>query len=234
MTDVQQTLLLGGWLDPQHLIDTFGPYAFWGAVLVIFIECWLFPFLPGDSLLFLVGLLIAQHDTVTVPLWVACLVLTASAISSNVVGYGVGAKVGPAIFNRPDSRFFKREHVDKTFAFFDKYGSRAIVLARFVPIVRTFITLAAGVGRMPFRRFITYSAIGGFLWATGVTLLGYWLGQIEVLADHIDLVLLGLVALSLIPIAIEALRARSTRRDERYDAPHEREEVLRTDVADTD
>jgi membrane-associated protein len=234
ITDVQQTLLLGGWLDPQKLIDTFGPYAFWGAVLVVFIECWLFPFLPGDSLLFLVGLLIAQQETITVPLWLACLVLTVSAISSNIVGYGVGAKAGPAIFNRPDSRLFKQEHIDKTFAFFDKYGSRAIVLARFVPIVRTFITLAAGVGRMPFRRFLTYSAIGGFLWATGVTLLGYWLGQVDVLAAHIDLVLLGLVGLSVIPIAIEALRARSKKRDERYDEAHEREEVPRTNVADTD
>ncbi|MGI8993634.1 MAG: DedA family protein [Nocardioidaceae bacterium] len=234
MTDLQQVLLLGGWLDPQTLIEKFGPYAFWGAVLVIFIECWLFPFLPGDSLLFLVGLLISQQETITVPLWLACVILTVSAIGSNIVGYGVGAKVGPAIFNRPDSRFFKQEHVDKTFAFFDKYGNRAIVLARFVPIVRTFITLAAGVGRMPFRRFLAYSAIGGSIWATGVTLLGYWLGQVKLLADHIDVLLLGLVALSVIPIAVEALRARSTKRDERYDEPHERGQVLDKDVADTD
>ncbi len=235
MTTAQQSLLLlGGLLDPQALIDQFGTYALWGAVLVIFIECWLFPFLPGDSLLFLVGLLISQQETITVPLWVACVLLTTSAIASNIVGYGVGAKLGPAVFNKPDSRFFKQEHVDKTFAFFDKYGNRAIVLARFVPIVRTFITLAAGVGRMPFRRFLTYSAIGGILWATGLTLAGYWLGQIDFLADHIDIVLIGLVALSLIPIAIEAMRARSTKRDERYDEPHEREQVLRKDVADPD
>ncbi len=235
MTTAQQSLLLlGGLLDPQALIDQFGTYALWGAVLVIFIECWLFPFLPGDSLLFLVGLLISQQETITVPLWVACVLLTTSAIASNIVGYGVGAKLGPAVFNKPDSRFFKQEHVDKTFAFFDKYGNRAIVLARFVPIVRTFITLAAGVGRMPFRRFLTYSAIGGILWATGLTLAGYWLGQIDFLADHLDIVLIGLVALSLIPIAFEAMRARSTKRDERYDEPHEREQVLRKDVADPD
>ena len=147
-------------------------YALWGAALVIFIECWLFPFLPGDSLLFLVGLLISQQEQITVPIWLACLVLTVAAILSNVVGYAVGYKVGPAIFNRPDSRFFKQEYIDKTFAFFDKYGNRAIVLARFVPIVRTFITLAAGVGGCRSARFITYSAIGGVLWATGVTLLG--------------------------------------------------------------
>jgi membrane-associated protein len=211
-------------MDPQHLIET---WALPGTLIVVFIECWLFPFLPGDSLLFLVGLLISQQEQITVPLWFACVVLTASAILSNIVGYWVGYKAGPAIFNKPDSRFFKQEHIDKTFAFFDKYGNRAIVLARFVPIVRTFITLAAGVGRMSFRRFITYSAIGGVLWATGVTLAGYWLGQIDFLANHIDIVLLGLVALSVIPIAIEALRARSTKRDSRYDEPHERAEVLR-------
>jgi len=234
MTELQSVLLLGGLLDPQTLIDQFGRYALWGAVLVIFIECWLFPFLPGDSLLFFVGLLIAQQDQIGVPLWLACLLLTVSAIASNVVGYGVGAKLGPAVFNKPDSRFFKQQHVDKTFAFFDKYGNRAIVLGRFVPIVRTFITLAAGVGHMPFRRYLTYSAIGGFLWATGVTVLGYWLGQVDFLARHIDLVLLGLVGLSVVPIAWEALRARSTRRDERYDEEHEREQVLREDVADPD
>lgn len=234
MTEPQSVLLLGGLLDPQTLIDQFGRYALWGAVLVIFIECWLFPFLPGDSLLFFVGLLIAQQDQIGVPLWLACLLLTVSAIASNVVGYGVGAKLGPAVFNKPDSRFFKQQHVDKTFAFFDKYGNRAIVLGRFVPIVRTFITLAAGVGHMPFRRYLTYSAIGGVLWATGVTVLGYWLGQVDFLARHIDLVLLGLVGLSVVPIAWEALRARSTRRDERYDEEHEREQVLREDVADPD
>ena len=234
MSELQSVLLLGGLLDPQTLIDQFGRYALWGAVLVIFIECWLFPFLPGDSLLFFVGLLIAQQDQIGVPLWLACLLLTVSAIASNVVGYGVGAKLGPAVFNKPDSRFFKQQHVDKTFAFFDKYGNRAIVLGRFVPIVRTFITLAAGVGHMPFRRYLTYSAIGGVLWATGVTVLGYWLGQVDFLARHIDLVLLALVGLSVLPIAWEALRARSTRRDERYDEEHERERVLRDEVTDPD
>ena len=225
-------MLLDGLLDPQSWIDRFGSYALWGAALIIFIECWLFPFLPGDSLLFLVGLLISQQEQVGAPIWLACGVLTASAILSNVVGYGVGARLGPAVFNRPDSRFFKQEYVDKTYAFFDRYGNRAIVLARFVPFVRTFITLAAGVGRMPMRRFLTYSAIGGFLWATGVTLLGYWLGQIPLLADHIDLLLVGLVALSLVPIAVELLRARSSGRDQRYDEESERARVLRDQSRD--
>lgn len=225
-------MLLDGLLDPQTWIDRFGAYALWGVALIIFVECWLFPFLPGDSLLFLIGLLISQSDVVDQPIWLACLVLTVSAVSSNIVGYLVGAKAGPAIFNRPDSRFFKQEHIDQTFRFFDKYGNRAIVLARFVPIVRTFITLAAGVGRMPMKRFVTYSAIGGVLWATGVTLAGYWLGQIDFLERHIDLLLIAIVALSLLPIAVEFLRARSTKRDQRYDEERERLQVLRDQAAD--
>ncbi len=220
-------MLLDGLLDPQTWIDRFGAYALWGVALIIFIECWLFPFLPGDSLLFLIGLLLSQSDEVNQPIWLACVVLTASAVASNVVGYLVGARVGPAIFNRPDSRFFKQQHVDQTFAFFDKYGNRAIVLARFVPIVRTFITLAAGVGQMPMKRFVTYSAIGGVLWATGVTLAGYWLGQIDFLERHIDLFLIAIVAVSLLPAVVEIVRARSARRDERYDEEHERLRVLR-------
>lgn len=216
VTSLQQLLLLNGLLDPQSLIDRFGAYALAGAALVIFIECWLFPFLPGDSLLFTVGLLIAQRESVGAPLWVAVVVLSVAAVLSNVVGYLVGRRIGPAVFNRPDSRFFKTEYVDKTYAFFERYGNRAIVLARFVPIVRTFITLAAGVGRMPMRRFVAYSTIGGVIWATGLTLLGYWLGQVSFLAKHLDLVLVALVALSLIPILVEGRRARSAGSDQGY------------------
>jgi membrane-associated protein len=227
LADLQNVLLLNGLLDPHAWIDRFGAYALWGVALIIFVECWLFPFLPGDSLLFVVGLLISQNDQVTSPIWLACLVLTASAILSNVVGYRVGARLGPALFDKPDSRIFKQQYIDQTFAFFDKYGNRAIVLGRFVPIVRTFITLAAGVGRMPMRRFVTYSAIGAVLWASGVTLLGYFLGQVEFIGDHIDLLLVAIVAVSLVPVGIELLRSRSKRRDPRYGEADERAEVLR-------
>ena len=225
--DLQQLALLHGLLDPQSWIDRFGAYALWGVALIIFIECWLFPFLPGDSLLFVVGLLIQQDKQVTSPIWLACLVLSVAAVASNIVGYLVGARAGPAIFNRPDSRFFKQAHVDRTFAFFDRYGKRAVFLARFVPIVRTFITLAAGVGRMPMRRFVAYSALGGVVWATGVTLLGFWLGNVALLNKHLDLVLVAIVAVSLVPVLVETLRSRSQTRDPRYDEEHERTEVLR-------
>jgi membrane-associated protein len=225
--DLQQLALLHGILDPHSWIDRFGAYALWGVALIIFIECWLFPFLPGDSLLFVVGLLIQQDKQVTSPIWLACLVLSVAAVASNIVGYLVGARAGPAIFNRPDSRFFKQAHVDRTFAFFDRYGKRAVFLARFVPIVRTFITLAAGVGRMPMRRFVAYSALGGVVWATGVTLLGFWLGNVALLSKHLDLVLVAIVAVSLVPVLVETLRSRSQTRDPRYDEESERLEVLR-------
>ena len=127
------------------------------------------------------------------------------------MGYGIGRRAGPAIFNKPDSRLFRQEHVDKTSAFFERYGAPAIVLARFVPIVRTFITVMAGVGRMRFRTFVIFTAIGGVLWGVGVTLLGYWLGQIVFVRDNIEYILIAIVAISVLPIGFELLRARRGR-----------------------
>ena len=223
------------WLDPVRIIESFGPYALIGILLIVFAECGLLVgfFFPGDSLLFVAGLLVAA-GTLGTPLWLLCLLITVAAIAGNLVGYWIGRKAGPPIFERGDSRLFKQEYVDKTFAFFDKYGARAIVLARFVPIVRTFITVMAGVGKMNFRRYLIYSTIGGALWGTGVTVLGYFLGQIEFVSANIELILIVIVALSVIPIAFELLRERSRRRDPRYDEPAERERVLRDDVADSD
>ena len=196
------------WLDPQNL-DRFGAAAFWIALGIIFAECGLLIgfFLPGDSLLFMVGLFIAG-GVIDIPIQVACLLLSAAAVIGNLTGYWIGYRAGPPLFNRPDSRLFRQEYVDKTHSFFDKYGPRAIVLARFVPIVRTFITAMAGVGRMDLRTYVVYSTIGGVLWATGVTLLGYYLGNIPFVKDHIELILIGIVALSIIPIGIEAFRHR--------------------------
>ena len=204
-------MLLGTqWLDPQYLLDQFGDYALWGAAAVIFAECGLLVgfFLPGDSLLFTVGLLVSKGD-VPQPLWLCCLVLFLASMIGNACGYWIGAKAGPSVFQRENSRIFKKKYVDKTRDFFDKYGNRAIVLARFVPIVRTFITVMAGVGSMGFRRFMVYSAIGGAVWASGVTILGYFLGQFSFVRNHIEVMLLAIVAVSVIPIGIEFLRARA-------------------------
>jgi len=215
--DLAMTLspwLLGvDWLDPAYLLDRFGDYALWGAAFIVFAECGLLIgfFLPGDSLLFTVGLLVAQ-DQISYPLWLCCVVLTFAALVGNACGYGIGAKAGPAIFHRPESRIFKQEYVQKTHEFFEKYGNRAIVLARFVPIIRTFITVMAGVGSMGFRRFMIYTTVGGVLWATGVTVLGYFLGQIAFVRDNVEAMLLLIVFISVLPIGVEFLRARSAKK----------------------
>jgi membrane-associated protein len=215
-------MLLGlDWLDPQYLLDRFGDYALWGAAAVIFAECGLLIgfFLPGDSLLFTVGLLVSQ-DKISFPLWVCCLVLFVAAMLGNACGYAIGAKAGPRIFQRENSRLFKEKYVDKTHDFFETYGNRAIVLARFVPIVRTFITVMAGVGRMGFRRFMVYSAVGGALWALGVTVLGFYLGQIDMVRNNIEAMLLAIVLISVIPIAIEFLRARASQKVAQHAQAH--------------
>lgn len=200
------------WLDPQTLLDQLGNGALWGAAAIVFVECGLFLFfLPGDSLLFTVGLLIGQ-GTIDAPLWLACLVLTVAAFAGNVVGYEIGRFAGPAIFRRPDSRLFRQEYVDKTVAFFEKYGTRAIVLARFVPIVRTFITVTAGVGQMDRRKFFTYSGIGAVLWATGVTLLGRLLGGVDFVKNNLEAMLLAIVVVSVLPVVFEFAREHLKRR----------------------
>jgi membrane-associated protein len=206
------TLALGPeWLQPDAIISWLGPWALIGLALIIFAECGLLLgfFLPGDSLLFTAGLFVAQ-GAIQTPLWLVCVVLVVAAVVGNITGYWVGRAAGPAIFDRPKSRLFKPEHVVKTQGFFDKYGNRAIVMARFVPIVRTFITVMAGVGRMETRRYFTYSLIGGVAWAAGVTLLGFWLGQFAFVRANIELMLILIVFLSVLPIIVEVVRARRT------------------------
>jgi membrane-associated protein len=201
------------WLDPSYLIAALGPFVLAGLCLIIFAECGLLVgfFLPGDSLLFTAGLFVAS-GTISTPLWLVCTLLVVSALAGNVCGYWIGRAAGPAIFDRPNSRVFKHEHVQRTSAFFTKYGNRAVVLGRFVPIVRTFITVMAGVGRMAAKRYLTYSLLGGIAWAAGVTLLGYFLGGFAVVRDHIELMLVGVVALSVVPLVVEFVRARRERR----------------------
>lgn len=205
----QVPALLPDWLNAEYILAALGPYAFWGAVLIIFAECGLLIgfFLPGDSLLFVVGLLIAQ-GSIPVNIWLAVVILTAAAILGNVTGYWIGAKAGPPLFERKDSKLFKKEYVDQAHGFFEKYGPRAIILARFVPIVRTFITAIAGVARMDYRTFVAYSAVGGTIWAAGVTLAGYFLGNIPFVQNNLEIMLLTVVFVSAIPILWELIRSR--------------------------
>jgi len=192
------------WLDASQIIENFGLL---GIMVIVFAECGLLVgfFLPGDTLLFTAGVL-ALHDKLRQPLWLVILLICLAAIAGNQVGYEIGRRGGPAVFKRPDSRLFRPEYVERTNQFFEKYGPPAIVLGRFVPVVRTFITVMAGAGRMNYRTYTLYTVLGGVLWATSVTMLGYLLGNIDFIANNIELLLLAGVAVSVLPIAFQLLR----------------------------
>ncbi|MDP4666824.1 MAG: VTT domain-containing protein [Candidatus Nanopelagicales bacterium] len=201
-----------GLLDPEGLLKGFGGLALFAACMILFIECGLLIglVLPGDSLLFIVGLFLAS-GFIDTPLWLAIFVLSIAAILGNLLGYWTGAKFGPKLFARPDSRIFKQEYVVITQNFFEKHGPRAIVLARFVPIVRPVITGMAGVARMNYRIYATYSTIGGILWVVSLTLVGYFFGSIQIVKDNIELATIGIVLLSLVPVAVEIIKHRRKR-----------------------
>ena len=203
---VQQLALLD-FLKPENILNWLGPWALVGVAFIIFAECGLLIgfFLPGDSLLFLTGLFVAQNF-IKQPIWLVTLVLVVMAVVGNLCGYWIGRLAGPKLFDKPDSRFFKKEY--KTHVFFEKYGARAIILARFVPIVRTFITAIAGVAKMDFRKYAIYSTIGGVLWAGIITLAGYYLGNFTIIKDNIEIVLILVVLISIIPIIIEYIKHR--------------------------
>lgn len=195
------------WMDPQYLLSQFGTQFFWVSVAIVFIECGLlFPILPGDSLLFSVGLFIKRGD-VDMPIVLACVILSAAAFLGNVVGYEIGRFIGEPLYQR-DGRILKKKYFDQTIAFFDTHGNKALVIGRFVPIVRTFITVVAGVGRMDRRRFFTWSFVGAVLWAVGITLLGYFLGNIAFIHDHLEAAILLIVFVSVLPMVFEFLMHR--------------------------
>jgi membrane-associated protein len=221
-------LLAAGPWKPEYWLEKAGASAPWVITAIIFAESGLFFgfFLPGDSLLFLAGFMTSSgadkftsvgqsgealravydgmpHLFVLLPLFFV------AAVLGDQVGYVFGRKVGPALFTREDSRLFKQSHVTKAHDFLEKYGPKTILLARFVPIVRTFAPIVAGVGNMRYRTFITYNLIGGFLWAVGVTSLGAALGNVSVVRDHIEIAIIGIVALSILPMAIELYRSRT-------------------------
>lgn len=199
-------LALGpSWIDPEYLIKTFGMI---GILAIVFIETGLLIgfFLPGDSLLFTAGLLSAQG--ILPDIWILLVTIPIAAIVGDQVGYLIGRKFGPPLFNRPNSRFFRREYVDKSAAFFEKHGPKTVVIARFVPVMRTFVPVMAGTSRMNYRTFVTYNVFGGLIWGAGVPALGYSLGQIEFVKNNIELILLSIVFLSVIPVAIELMKAR--------------------------
>ena len=195
-------------LDPQKILQKGGLPVL---ALIIFAESGLFIgfFLPGDSLLFIAGFLSSgagDHSLPALP-WVL-LVAFIAAVSGDQVGYFFGRRVGPALFSRPDSRIFKQSYVQKANAFFDAHGAKTIVLARFVPIVRTFAPIVAGVGQMKYRTFVLYNLLGGLLWAVGITTLGFFLGEIDIVKNNIEVAVVAVVAVSLLPVMIEFVRHR--------------------------
>jgi membrane-associated protein len=200
--------LIPSFLDPENLLDKGGLVLL---TLIVFAESGLLVgfFLPGDSLLFFAGFLSSDAGGRTLPGigWIV-LCVVAAAIAGDQVGYMFGRRVGPPLFDRPKSRLFNPANAVKAQRFFERHGPKTIVLARFVPIVRTFAPIVAGVGSMRYRTFVTYNVAGGLLWGAGVTIAGYFLGEIDLVKDNVEIAAIVLVALSLVPVAVEVIRHR--------------------------
>ena len=213
------------WMDPQYLLDTYGSAFFWISLAIVFVECGLFfPILPGDSLLFAVGLFVASGQ-LKVNLALALVALFVAAFAGNVVCYELGCRLGAPLRNR-DGRVIKRQYFDKTEEFFDRYGAKALVLGRFVPIVRTYITVVAGIGRMERRHFFTWSAVGAALWVGVVTIAGYFLGNVAFVKNNLEVVILAIVAVSVLPVVVEWLRHRRSAAMSPSEARAESDEVI--------
>ena len=223
-------------MKPDFWLEKAGKSAIYMILAIIFAESGLFFgfFLPGDSLLFMAGFLTSSgaqkfvtenpglglqpvidgmpHIALLLPL------LFLAAVLGDQVGYLFGRRVGPALFTREDSRLFKQSHVTKAHDFLERYGPKTVLMARFVPIVRTFAPIVAGVGGMRYRTFITYNVIGGFLWAVGVTLLGHFLGNVGFIRDNIEYAIVGVILLSLTPVFLEIYKSRRHARAARAEA----------------
>ena len=195
--------------DLQGILRDLGPLAMVIVCLIIIAETGLLVgfFLPGDSLLFTVGLMIGT-DLLDVPIWLACILISASAIVGDQLGYFIGRKAGPAVFKRPNSRFFSQKNADRAQQFFVKHGAKAVIFAHYVPILRTFVPVAAGVGKMQYSYYLRNNLIGAISWGIIVPLIGFFLGQIPFVRDNVILVTLTLVAISLIPVVLEVIKAR--------------------------
>ncbi|UOR01015.1 VTT domain-containing protein [Leucobacter allii] len=196
------------WLDPETLLEAGGWIALVLACAFVFLETGVLvlAFLPGDSLLFTVGLFSAT-GIIDIPIWLTCTLLFCFAFAGDQLGFMIGRKLGPAVFKREKSRLFNPENVERTHAFFEKHGPKAIIIARFLPIFRAFVPAAAGVGKMHYRHFVIYNAVGALLWGVGVTLLGYFLGRIPFVREYSEIFIIVLVLLPGIPILLEAWRA---------------------------
>ena len=215
------------WLDPANLIEGFGPFALLGVCIIVFAETGLLLgfLLPGDTLLVITGLLtftgtmVAEGQGIQIPIWWVCLAISAAAFLGGEVGYLIGHKAGPRIFERKETGFFSIENVKRTNGFFERFGGLAVIVARFVPIVRTFAPVAAGVGHMNYKKYSLYNAVGAIIWGSGLTFAGYLLGYIPPIANfvtkYIDVILLAAVAIAVVPTVFHYIQSvvRARRRN---------------------
>jgi len=204
---LQKAIEYGLHLDkvlPQ-LTSTYGAWIYAILFVVIFCETGfvITPFLPGDSLLFAAGAIAAIGSLNPC---IIILVLWAAAVAGDAANYSIGHYVGPRVFSKKQSRLFNPRHLDEAQRFYEKYGAKAIVIARFVPIIRTFVPFVAGIGRMGYRRFAIYNVLGGALWVTGLTMLGYWFGNVPIVKKNFTAVILAIIVISVMPAVIEVLR----------------------------
>jgi membrane-associated protein len=190
-------------IDPAHLIQLFG---YPGLTAIVFLETGaMIFFLPGDSLLFVAGLFAGTGD---LNIWLLQLLLIPAAILGDATSYFIGSKMGPALFNKPEAFFFKPQHMKTASEFYEKNGGKAIILARFMPVIRTFVPVVAGIAKMPYRRFASFNVIGGFAWVSSMTVAGYFLGRIEFVKKNIELMVIGIVVLSVLPGVFAWLKSR--------------------------
>jgi membrane-associated protein len=228
LLDLHPLLLGMDWMDPNWLLDHFGGAMFWLSLVIIFVECGLFfPFLPGDTLLFAMGLFLATERIDIFPgppfveLIIAMVLFVVAAVAGNVAGYEIGRAIGPPLYER-DGRVLKRKYFDQTTAFFDRHGNKALVIGRFVPFVRTYITVVAGVTRMDRRRFFTWSLVGAALWVLSISLLGFFLGAaFPSLGQNIDKAIIAILAFSLVPVVWEWWRHHRTSHPDAEDNDHD-------------
>lgn len=210
-------LALLDFIDPERLITRGGYFLIF---LIVFAESGLLIgfFLPGDSLLFTAGMFAAGAFESAFPnfslnIWILLVGVFVAAVAGDQVGYLFGRKVGPSLFKREDSRIFKQAHVLKAQDFFDKHGPKALILARFVPVVRTFCPIVAGVAHMDYKTFVRYNMVGGLLWGVGVTSLGYFLGSVTFVKENFEIAIFVVIGVSLLPVVIEVVRSRRSKQD---------------------
>ncbi len=193
-----------------HLIEQFGPWMYVLLFLIIFCETGLVvtPFLPGDSLLFAVGAFCALPPPGNLSLGILLAILPIAAVLGDTVNYWIGAKLGPRLFRGENVRLLNRKHLERTHEFYERYGGKTIILARFMPIIRTFAPFVAGMGKMTYSRFMSYNVIGGLVWIVSFLLLGYFFGNMPAVKKNFSFVILAIIILSILPAVIEIWRER--------------------------